>query len=163
MLQVSYGTMFWMTVAFLVVLFILKKFAWKPILKALKDREDHIEESLQLADKVKTEMKELQANNEKLLVDARTERDNMLKEARETKEAIVNEAKGKAGEEADKMIEAARMAIQNEKMAALTELKNEVGKLSLEIAEKLVRHDLSSNEEQNKLIEKLLNEVKINQ
>lgn len=163
MLQVSYGTMFWMTVAFLVVLFILKKFAWKPILKALKDREDHIEESLQLADKVKTEMKELQANNEKLLVDARTERDNMLKEARETKEEIVNEAKGKAGEEADKMIEDARQAIQNEKMAALTELKNEVGKLSLEIAEKLVRHDLSSNEDQNKLVEKLLNEVKINQ
>ena len=163
MLQVSYGTMFWMTVAFLVVLFILKKFAWKPILKALKDREDHIEESLQLADKVKSEMKELQASNEKLLVDARTERDNMLKEARETKNTIVSEAKGIAGEEADKIIAAARLAIQNEKMAALTELKNEVGKLSLEIAEKLVRHDLSSSKEQNKLVEKLLNEVKINQ
>ena len=163
MLQVSYGTMFWMTVAFLVVLFILKKFAWKPILKALKDREDHIEESLQLADKVKSEMKELQASNEKLLVDARTERDNMLKEARETKKTIVSEAKGIAGEEADKIIAAARLAIQNEKMAALTELKNEVGKLSLEIAEKLVRHDLSSSKEQNKLVEKLLNEVKINQ
>ncbi len=163
MLQVSYGTMFWMTVAFLVVLFILKKFAWKPILKALKDREDHIEESLQLADKVKTEMKELQASNEKLLVEARTERDNMLKEARETHSAIVNEAKGKASEEADKMIAAARLAIHNEKMAALTELKNEVGKLSLEIAEKLVRHDLKDNEDQNKLVEKLLNEVKINQ
>jgi F-type H+-transporting ATPase subunit b len=163
MLQVSYGTMFWMTVAFLVVLFILKKFAWKPILKALKDREDHIEESLQLADKVKSEMKDLQTSNEKLLVDARTERDNLLKEARETKDAIVGEAKGKASEEADKMIESARIAIQNEKMAALTELKNEVGKLSLEIAEKLVRHDLSSNEDQNKLVEKLLNEVKINQ
>ena len=152
-----------MTVAFLVVLFILKKFAWKPILKALKDREDHIEESLQLADKVKSEMKELQASNEKLLVDARTERDNMLKEARETKNTIVSEAKGIAGEEADKIIAAARLAIQNEKMAALTELKNEVGKLSLEIAEKLVRHDLSSSKEQNKLVEKLLNEVKINQ
>ena len=125
MLQVSYGTMFWMTLAFLVVLFILKKFAWKPILKALKDREDHIEESLQLADKVKTEMKELQTSNEKLLVDARTERDNLLKEARDTKETIVSEAKGIAGKEADKMIAAARLAIQNEKMMALTELKNE--------------------------------------
>ena len=161
MLQVSYGTMFWMTLAFLVVLFILKKFAWKPILKALKDREDHIEESLQLADKVKTEMKELQTSNEKLLVDARTERDNLLKEARDTKETIVSEAKGIAGKEADKMIAAARLAIQNEKMMALTELKNEVGKLSLEIAEKIIRHELTESKSQNELVEKLLNEVKL--
>ena len=161
MLQVSYGTMFWMTLAFLVVLFILKKFAWKPILKALKDREDHIEESLQLADKVKKEMKELQTSNEKLLVDARTERDNMIKEARETKNTIVSEAKGIAGEEADKIIAAARLAIQNEKMMALTELKNEVGKLSLEIAEKVIRHELSDSKNQNELVEKLLNEVKL--
>ena len=161
MLQVSYGTMFWMTLAFLVVLFILKKYAWKPILKALKDREDHIEESLQLADKVKKEMKELQTSNEKLLVDARTERDNLLKEARETKNTIVSEAKGIAGEEADKMIAAARLAIQNEKMMALTELKNEVGKLSLEIAEKVIRHELSDSKSQNELVEKLLNEVKL--
>lgn len=161
MLQVSYGTMFWMTLAFLVVLFILKKFAWKPILKALKDREDHIEESLQLADKVKKEMKELQTSNEKLLVDARTERDNMIKEARETKNTIVSEAKGIAGEEADKIIAAARLAIQNEKMMALTELKNEVGKLSLEIAEKVIRHELSDSKSQNELVEKLLNEVKL--
>ena len=161
MLQVSYGTMFWMTLAFLVVLFILKKYAWKPILKALKDREDHIEESLQLADKVKKEMKELQSSNEKLLVDARTERDNLLKEARETKNTIVSEAKGIAGEEADKMIAAARLAIQNEKMMALTELKNEVGKLSLEIAEKVIRHELSDSKSQNELVEKLLNEVKL--
>lgn len=161
MLSVSYGTMFWMTLAFLVVLFILKKYAWKPILKALKDREDHIEESLQLADKVKKEMKELQTSNEKLLVDARTERDNMIKEARETKNTIVSEAKGIAGEEADKIIAAARLAIQNEKMMALTELKNEVGKLSLEIAEKVIRHELSDSKSQNELVEKLLNEVKL--
>ena len=161
MLQVSYGTMFWMTLAFLVVLFILKKFAWKPILKALKDREDHIEESLQLADTVKKEMKELQTSNEKLLVDARTERDNLLKEARETKNTIVSEAKGIAGKEADKIIAAARLAIQNEKMMALTELKNEVGKLSLEIAEKIIRHELSESKSQNELVEKLLNEVKL--
>jgi len=161
MLQVSYGTMFWMTLAFLVVLFILKKYAWKPILKALKDREDHIEESLQLADEVKKEMKELQTSNEKLLVDARTERDNLLKDARETKNTIVSEAKGIAGEEADKIIAAARLAIQNEKMMALTELKNEVGKLSLEIAEKIIRHELSESKSQNELVEKLLNEVKL--
>lgn len=161
MLQVSYGTMFWMTLAFLVVLFILKKYAWKPILKALKDREDHIEESLQLADQVKTEMKELQSSNEKLLVEARVERDNLLKDARETKDTIVSEAKGIASEEADKIIAAARMAIQNEKMTALTELKNEVGRLSLEIAEKVIRHELSESKSQNELVEKLLKEVKL--
>lgn len=163
MLQVSYGTMIWMTIAFLLVLFILKKFAWKPILKALKDREDFIEESLQEADKVKNEMKELQSSNQKLLIEARAERDNLLKEARETKDAIVNEAKEKANEEGDKMIAAAREAINNEKMAALIELKNEVGKLSLEIAEKLIRHDLADSKNQNDLVEKLLSEVKLKQ
>lgn len=161
MLQVSYGTMIWMTIAFVVVLVILKKYAWKPILKALKDREDHIEESLQMADRVNKEMKELQASNEQLLAEARSERDKMLKEARETKEAIVGEAKGKAREEGEKMITAAKEAIENEKMAALTELKNEVGKLSLEIAEKLLRHELANSDEQNALVEKLLKEVNI--
>jgi len=163
MLQVSYGTMIWMTIAFLVVLFIFKKFAWKPILKALKDREDFIEDSLQEAEKVKKEMQELKSSNEKLLAEARAERDNLLKEARETKDAIVNEAKAKAGEEGDKMIEAARLAIHNEKMAALTDLKNEVGKLSLEIAEKLMRHEMADSKVQNELVEKLLNEVDLKQ
>jgi len=161
MLQVSYGTMIWMTIAFLVVLFILKKFAWKPILKALKDREDFIEDSLQEAEKVKNEMKELQSSNEKLLNDARAERDGLLKAARETKEAIISEAKQKAGEEGEKMIANAREAINNEKMAALTELKSEVGKLSVEIAERLIRHELEDSKTQNDLVEKLLSEVKL--
>ena len=152
-----------MTIAFLVVLFIFKKFAWKPILKALKDREDFIEESLQEAEKVKKEMQDLKSSNEKLLVEARAERDSLLKEARETKDAIVNEAKEKAGVEGEKMIAAARQAINNEKMSALTELKNEVGKLSLEIAEKLMRSEMEDSKKQNDLVEKLLNEVDLKQ
>ena len=161
MLTVSYGTMIWMSIAFLVVLFLLKKFAWGPILKAIKDREDHIEGSLQLATKVKKEMQELQSSNEKLLLDARAERDNLLKDARTTKDEIINEAKLKASEEANKMITSAKEAIENEKMAALVTLKNEVGKLSLEIAEKIIRERLSDDAKQNELVTKLLSEVKL--
>ena len=161
MLTVSYGKMIWMSIAFIAVLFILKKFAWKPILKAIKDREDHIEESLQMATNVKKEMQELQSSNEKLLQDARNERDNMLRDARATKDEIIGEAKTKAGEEATKMITNAKEAIENEKMAALVELKNEVGRLSLEIAEKVIRERLSDDSKQNDLVSKLLEEVKI--
>jgi F-type H+-transporting ATPase subunit b len=163
MLTVSYGTMIWMSIAFIAVLFLLKKFAWKPILQAIKDREDHIEESLQMATKVKSEMKELQSSNEKLLLEARTERDNMLKDARATKDEIIDEAKSKASDEANKMIANAKEAIENEKMAALTHLKNEVGKLSLEIAEKIIRERLSDDANQNELVAKLLKEVNLEQ
>jgi F-type H+-transporting ATPase subunit b len=162
MLEVSYGTMIWMTIAFVLVLIIFKKFAWKPILQALKDREDFIEDSLQQAEQVKKEMMDLQSSNKELLAEARTERDILLKEARETKNDIINEAKELAVVEGDKMIADARDAIKNEKLAALTELKNEVGVLSLEIAEKLMRQDLSESKKQNELVEKLLNEVKLN-
>jgi len=163
MLTVSYGTMIWMSIAFLVVLFLLKKFAWGPILKALKDREDHIEGSLQMATNVKKEMQELQSSNEKLLLEARVERDNLLKDARTTKDEIINEAKLKASEEANKMINNAREAIENEKMAAIVTLKNEVGKLSLEIAENIIRERLSDEVKQNELVTKLLSEVKLGQ
>lgn len=161
MLTVSYGTMIWMSIAFIAVLILLKKFAWGPILKAISDREDHIEESLQMATNVKKEMQELQASNEKLLQDARNERDSMLKDARTTKDEIINEAKTQAGDEANKMINSAREAIQNEKMAALVTLKNEVGKLSLEIAENVIREQLSDDKKQNELVSKLLSEVKM--
>ena len=161
MLTVSYGTMIWMSIAFIVVLILLKKFAWGPILKAISDREDHIEESLQMATNVKKEMHDLQASNEKLLQDARNERDSMLKDARTIKDEIITEAKTQAGEEANKMINNAREAIQNEKMAALVTLKNEVGKLSLEIAENVIRERLSDDKKQNELVSKLLSEVKM--
>lgn len=163
MLTVSYGTMIWMSIAFLVVLFLLKKFAWKPILKAIKDREDHIEESLLMATNVKKEMQELQSSNEKLLQEARVERDTMLKEARATKDEIIGEAKTSASEEASKLINSAREAIENEKMVALTHLKNEVGKLSLEIAEKVIRERLADDVKQNELVTKLLSEVNLEQ
>ena len=163
MLTVSYGTMIWMSIAFLVVLFLLKKFAWGPILKAIKDRENHIEESLQMASNVKKEMQELQASNEKLLQDARSERDQMLKEARIAKDEIINEAKTKASEEGSKMINNAREVIENEKMAALVTLKNEVGKLALEVAENVIRERLSDDAKQNELVTKLLSEVKLEQ
>jgi F-type H+-transporting ATPase subunit b len=163
MLTVSYGTMIWMSIAFIVVLILLKKYAWGPILNAIQEREDHIEESLQMASDVKKEMQELQSSNEILLQDARNERDLMLKDARNTKEDIINEAKDLANIEGDKMIESAREAIENEKMAALMTLKNEVGKLSLEIAEELIRERLSDDEKQNELVSKLLNEVKLDQ
>ena len=117
------GLVFWMSVTFLFIFFILKKFAWKPILNMIKEREDSIESALQAAEKAKLEMKELQAGNERILAEAMAERDNLLREARETKDSIVNEAKTKAKAEADKLINQALESIRNEKMAAITELK----------------------------------------
>lgn len=162
LVQPEYGLMFWMLVTFLTVLFLLKKFAWGPILKMLKDREDLIEDSLNRAAKAKEEIKDLQNNNEKLLQQARAERDVLLKEAREAKEAIINEAKTKAKVEADRMISGAREQINNEKMAAITELKNQVAGLSIEIAEKILRENLSKDEAQKKLAASYANDVKLN-
>ena len=161
MLSVNYGTMIWMTIAFLALILILKKFAWKPILNAIKEREDSIESSLQTAERVKKEMQELQANNEKLMIETRAERDLLLKEARGTKNEIIKEAREKAKEEGDKMIQSAKEAIQNEKMLALSELKNEVGNLSIEIAEKLLQRELDTKNKQRDLVDKLLQDVKI--
>lgn len=163
MLTVSYGTIIWMSIAFIVVLILLKKYAWGPILKAIQERDDSIEDSLQMAADVKKEMLDLQSGNEKLLQDARNERDLLLKDARETKDDIIKEAKSTASEETKKMIDSAREAIDNEKMAALMELKNEVGKLSLEIAETVIREQLKDDKKQNELVSKLLKEVKLDQ
>ena len=133
------GVVIWTTIAFLTVLFILRKFAWKPILKGLKDREESIDNALGAAERARNEMANLQADNERLLQEARVERDRILKEARDMRDAMVNDAKGKAQEEADRMIAAAREAIANEKNRAVAELKNQVANLSIEIAEKLVK------------------------
>jgi len=162
MLSVSIGTVLWTTIAFLIVLFLLVKFAWKPILASLKDREDSIQNALDAADKAKKEMESLQADNEKLLNDARAERDAMLKEARETKNKIVTEAKDKAKEEADNIIANAREAIQNEKMAAITEMKNQVAKFSIEIAEKILKDELSAKGKQEALIENAISDINLN-
>ncbi len=162
MLSVSIGTVLWTTIAFLIVLFLLVKFAWKPILASLKDREDSIQNALDAADKAKKEMESLQADNEKLLNEARAERDAMLKEARETKNKIVAEAKDKAKEEADNIIANAREAIQNEKMAAITEMKNQVAKFSIEIAEKILKDELSAKGKQEALIENAISDINLN-
>ena len=158
----AFGLVFWMLITFLIVLFLLKKFAWKPILDMIKEREESIENALSSAEKAKKEMASLKSSNEKILSDARLERDLMLKEARELKEGMINEAKGKATAEADKIVTAARETINNEKMAAITELKNQVATLSIEIAEKELRQQLASDEKQKAYVKQLLDEVKLN-
>ncbi len=158
----SIGLIFWMTITFLVVFFLLKKMAWKPILKSLKDRESSIQNALDSAEKAKQEMAALQASNEAILMEARNERDKLLKEARETKDSIIGEAKAKAQIEADKIMQSTRDAIQGEKVAAMDEIKNQVAKLSIEIAEKIIRTELSSDEKQKALVNTMIDEVNLN-
>ena len=156
------GLMIYMLITFLTVLILLRKFAWKPILKMIKDREDSIDNALKSAEKAKSEMQALQADNERILAQARNERDVMLKEAREMKDSIVNQAKTTAKTEADKLLAAARETIQNEKMAAITELKNQVAQLSIDIAEKILKRELAAENKQKELIGDLLKETKLN-
>jgi F-type H+-transporting ATPase subunit b len=158
----DFGLVIWMTLTFLTVLFLLSKFAWKPILKMISEREKTIEDALLSAENAKKEMARLTANNESLLREAQAERDAMLKIARETKDQIINEARAKATTEAERLIAIARESINNEKMAAVTELKNQVAQLSLQVAEKLVKQQLSSDEKQKELANTLINELKLN-
>ena len=136
--------------------------AWGPILKALKDRETSIENALSEAEKARGEMASLQAGNEKLLKEAREERDHILKEAREMRDSMISEAKNTAKSEGEKMIASAREAIENEKNAALAEMKAQVASLSLDIAEKVIRQKLSDDASQQALVQNMLNDVEIN-
>ena len=156
------GLIIWMTLAFLLLLFILTKFAWKPVMKSLKDRSDSIEGALQLAEKTREEMAKLQASNEQLLREAREERDNILKDARKVRDSIVEDAKASAVEEVNRLKEIARQDIQNEKMAAITELKNQIAQLSVEIAGRMLKEDLSNDVKHREYAEKLLKEMKLN-
>jgi len=158
----SVGTMFWGGIVFLLLLVLLAKFAWKPILTAVKDREDSIKESLEIADKTKHEMQQLQAQNEKLLKEARVERDNMIKEASDVSKKIVSEARENAKTEANKIIEDAQKAIENEKNQAMSEIKTHVAALSLEIAEKIVKGELSSDDKQKTLANQLVEDINLN-
>ena len=158
----AFGLIFWMFVSFALILFLLKKFAWKPILEMLDEREKTISDALNSAQKAKEEMTALRAGNEKLLQEARNERDNLLKEAREAKEMIINEAKVKATEASDKILASARENISNEKMAAITELKNYVATLSIEIAEKVLKQELADPNKQKELVQSLLKDTKLN-
>ncbi|MFI5205118.1 MAG: F0F1 ATP synthase subunit B, partial [Flavobacteriales bacterium] len=156
------GLVVWMTLAFGVVLWILKKYAWKPILESIHKREETIENALKQAELARAEMEKLQAANEDLLRKAREERDIILKEARDQKDAIINEAKNRTKVEQNRIIEAARETIRNEKLAAITELKNQVATLSLEIAEKVLRAELSNENKQQTVINNLVNEINLN-
>ena len=158
----SFGLLIWQIVIFVGLIFLLKKFAWKPILDAVNDREEGIKNALLSAENARKEMQNLQADNQRILQEARLERDNMLKDAREIKEKMVADAKNEAQAQGLKMIEQAKAAIESEKNAAMAELKLQVSTLSLSIAEKILKDELSNKEAQTKLVEKMLGDVKLN-
>ena len=153
---------FWTTVIFIVFFLVLKKLAWKPILGAVKEREDSINKALESAEEAKKEMQSLNADNERILKEARAERDSLLKDAREIKEKMISEAKEDAQEQAGLLIKNAKAAIEVEKQAAIADLKTQVAKLSIDIAEKVVRRELASKEDQLALVDKMLGDVTLN-
>ncbi len=156
------GLIIWTTIIFTLLLIVLKKFAWKPILKAVDERNKSIEEALKAADKAKEEMANINSDNQRILTEANTEIDQLLKEGREMKESIVNKAKEQANTEADKILKSAKEQIENEKMKAITELKNTVGELSINIAEKILKSELSDKNKQEDLVQASLKESKLN-
>ena len=147
------GLMFWTVVIFMLLLILLKKFAWKPILKAVDDRNSSINEALASAEKAKSEMEQLSADNDKILNEARNQRDSIIKEARDIKIKTIADAKNKASIEAEKIISSAKEQIKNEKMKAMTELKNEIADISIQMAEKIIKTELKDAKSQKKLIE----------
>ncbi len=156
------GTIFWMLIIFGIALYILRKFAWKPILNALKDREQSIASALNSAEEAKREVASLKADNEKIIIEAKQEKNIILKEAREMKDKIVAEARDKAITEGAKSIELAKQQIQAEKDAAINDLKKQVAELSVLIAEKVIRKELSNKAEQEKMVNGLVDEIKLN-
>ncbi len=162
LLSPSYGLIVWTLLAFGIVLFLLKKLAWKPILKSLQEREDSIQSALDESKKAREEMASLKSDNERIIAEAKTQRDIILKEAREIKDKMIAEAKTQASSEADRITASARENIQNEKMAAITELKNQVAHLSIEIAEKILKQELSEKDKQKTIVKNLLEDVKMN-
>ncbi|MDO5969456.1 F0F1 ATP synthase subunit B [Flavivirga aquimarina] len=154
----EFGLVFWTAITFLCLLFILRKFAWKPILGAVEERESGIKNALASAEEARKEMENLTADNERILKEARAERETLLKEARDIKNKMIEDAKGEAQEQANKLIQQAQAAIESEKKAAMAELKNHVAGLSLEIAEKVVRNELSNKDKQLELVKTMLGE-----
>ena len=159
--EFSIGLFFWQTIIFVILIFLLKKFAWSPILKAVNDREQGIKDALDSAKAAKKEMQSLQADNEKIMKEARAERDSLLKEARDLKNSMISQAKDEAKSEAQKIIESANEAILNEKNAAVSDIKKQVASLSIEIAEKLLKEKLSDDNKQMKIVEDLIKDVKL--
>lgn len=150
------------TILLLGLIFLLVKFAWKPILTSLNERESGIKDALAAADKARADMQNLQADNEKMLQEARAEREAMLKEAREIKEKMISDSKEQAKIEGDKMLKQAQVAIESEKKAAVADIKNQVAQLSVAIAEKVIKEELSNNDKQLKLVDSLLSDIKLN-
>jgi F-type H+-transporting ATPase subunit b len=157
--EFSIGLFFWQTVIFIFLILLLKKFAWKPILDAVNEREEGIKNALLSAEKAKEEMASLQSDNEETLKKARAERDTLLKEAREIKQQLIDDAKNEAQSEAKKIISQAQETIQNEKKAAISDLKNQVATLSIDIAEKVLKEKLSDDKTQMNLVKDLVKDV----
>ena len=157
----GFGLVFWTAITFIILLVILRKFAWKPILGAVSEREEGIKSALASAEDARKEMQNLTADNERILKEARAEREIMMKEAREIKDAMIAEAKDEAKSEATKIMTQAQAAIQSEKQAAIATIKSQVAELSVGIAEKVVRKELANDKDQSQLIEQLLKEVTI--
>ncbi|MBO6879952.1 MULTISPECIES: F0F1 ATP synthase subunit B [Winogradskyella] len=162
LIKPGFGLVFWTVITFLILLFLLRKFAWRPILGAVSEREEGIKNALASAENARKEMENLQADNERILQEARVEREAMLKDAREIREQTIAKAETEAQEKASKIIEKAQAAIESEKKAAMAELKSHVAGLSIEIAEKVVREELSNKDKQLKLVEGMLGEAKLN-
>lgn len=156
------GLVFWMLVSFTIVFLILRKFAWKPILNILKQREESIEKALKAAEDARIEMQKLQANNEQIVAEARKQADNIIKEAREIKEKIIAEAKQQASIEAEKVFAATKLSIENQKIQAMNEIRNQIAEFSVLIAEKIIRKELQNNDQQKAYIQTLLDELKLN-
>lgn len=156
------GLVILQTIAFLLLMFLLAKFAWKPVLAAIKEREQSIDEALNKAELAKQEMTRLTAQNEELMKEARSERDRILKEAKVLKDSILHEAKNQAHTEGVKLIEKAKIEIENQKKAALAELKSQVSNLSIEIAERILRNQLEDKAKQQDLVASLLKDVELN-
>lgn len=155
------GLLVWMLITFSVLFFVLWKFGWPVMIKMMKDREENIKQSLEAADRAKIEMQQLQCDNELLLKQAQEERDEMLKETKALKEKMLEEAKLNAQQEAQRIIMDAREAINFEKLHAMTELKNQIANLSIEIAEDLLKHELSDKQKSNEIIENRISEIKL--
>lgn len=156
------GTIFWMVIIFGVVAFVLKKFAWRPILNALYEREESIENALNAAEKARQEMASLKAGNEQLLAEARKEKETILREAMNLKDNIIAEAKEKAAAETQKSIVNARQQIENEKAKAINEMRQQMTEISLMIAEKIIRKEMADSQQQQEMVNKLIDEIKLN-
>ncbi len=162
LLTPEFGLFFWTLIAFVTVLYLLKKFAWRPILDAMNERERTIADSISAAEKVRNEMANMKSEHELLLNQAREERTLLLKEAKDTKDKIINEAKEQAKEEAAKIMQETSQQIEYQKNAAMLDIKNQIGNLVIEVSEKVIRKELANKAEQNQYIKTLANEIKLN-